>query len=243
MSTYGQFCPVAKAMELLDERWTLLVIRELGAGSQHFNELRRGLPRMSPALLSKRLRTLTRAGIVDRVQTGNRISYLLTPAGKELGPIVDALGVWATRWIPDLADEDLDPRLLMWDLHRNLDHAVLPRERTAFRFTFRDVAPPSRDWWLITHEGDADVCDFDPGLPVLATVESDLRTLTHVWRGDLGWREAMRAERIRLHGPAEVRRLVPRLLKLSPFAEVERPEGHPALVVVPRGMAEQPLGA
>ena len=98
-TSYGQFCPVAKAMELLDERWTLLVIRELMMGSRHFNALRRGVPRMSPALLSKRLRTLVRAGVVERWEDGNRVTYQLTQSGKELEPIVEALGRWGIRWI------------------------------------------------------------------------------------------------------------------------------------------------
>ena len=106
-SQYGQFCPVAKAMELLDERWTLLVVRELMMGSRHFNALRRGVPRMSPALLSKRLQTLARAGVVERWQEGNRVSYRLTEAGRELEPIVEAVGRWGVRWIPELGDEDL----------------------------------------------------------------------------------------------------------------------------------------
>src|SRR6266481_3786180 len=107
MSSYGQFCPVAKAMELLDERWTLLVVRELLAGSTHFNELRRGVPKMSPALLSKRLQTLTRAGVVQRRETGGRTSYTLTPSGRELTDVVQALSTWGIRWIHKLGDQDL----------------------------------------------------------------------------------------------------------------------------------------
>jgi DNA-binding HxlR family transcriptional regulator len=94
MSTYGQYCPVAKAMEVLDERWTLLIVRELVYGSEHFNDLRRGLPKMSPALLSKRLQTLVRAGVVKRSRVGGRTCYTLTPRGHELKPIIDGLGAW-----------------------------------------------------------------------------------------------------------------------------------------------------
>ncbi|MCI0690310.1 MAG: helix-turn-helix transcriptional regulator, partial [Sporichthyaceae bacterium] len=130
VTSYGQFCPVAKAMELLDERWTLLVVRELLAGSRHFNELRRG-------------------GVVDRYDDGNRVSYELTPAGKELGPIVEALGRWGVRWIPQLGDEDLDPHLLMWDLQRNVQVSAVPAGRTVLRFSFRDVPGAARDWWLV----------------------------------------------------------------------------------------------
>ena len=125
-TSYHQFCPVAKAMELLDERWTLLIVRELVAGSERFNELRRGVPRMSPTLLSKRLGQLVRAGVVDRRDDGNDVRYVLTPAGRELQPVVEALGVWGIRWIGEIGDEDLDPKLLLWDMHRNIDYAAVP---------------------------------------------------------------------------------------------------------------------
>jgi DNA-binding HxlR family transcriptional regulator len=223
MSSYGQFCPVAKAMELLDERWTMLVVRELLEGSRHFNALRRGVPRMSPALLSTRLRTLVRAGVVERYQDGNRISYALTPAGKELRPIIEALGQWGIRWIPDLGDSDLDPHLLMWDIHRNIDLDAVPPGRTVLRFTFRDVPGAARDWWLVITNDGVDPCDFDPGYPITATVQTDLRTLTMVWRGDLSWSQALRSGALELHGPVQVRRAIPRWLKLSAFAPVPRP--------------------
>jgi DNA-binding HxlR family transcriptional regulator len=116
MSSYGQFCPVPKAMELLDERWTMLVVRELVSGSSRFNDLRRGVPRMSPALLSKRLQSLTRAGVVQRGEVDGRASYTLTPCGRELAEVLQAVGSWGVRWIGDLGDKDLDPHLLMWDL-------------------------------------------------------------------------------------------------------------------------------
>ncbi len=140
-SHYGQFCPVAKAMELLDERWTLLIIRELMMGSQHFNALRRGVPRMSPALLSKRLQTLVRAGVVERWEDGNRVTYRLTESGKELEPIVVALGQWGIRWISELGDEDLDPHLLLWDIRRGIDTEAVPDGRTVIGFVFPDDAP------------------------------------------------------------------------------------------------------
>jgi DNA-binding HxlR family transcriptional regulator len=176
MSQYGQFCPVAKAMELLDERWTMLVLRELLEGSRSFNALRRGLPRMSPALLSTRLQSLARAGVIDRHEDGSRISYTLTAAGRELRPIVEAVGQWGIRWIPDLGDEDLDPHLLMWDIHRRVDLEVVPPGRTVLRFTFRDVIGSGRDWWLVIKPDGVDLCDFDPGGELAGTVDTDLRT-------------------------------------------------------------------
>ena len=130
MSGYGQFCPVAKAMELLDERWTMLVVRELLLGSRHFNDLRRGVPKMSPALLSKRLKSLTRAGVVEREEIDGRTAYSLTECGKELADVVDALGAWGVRWIGELGEEDLDPHLLMWDMRRTIPVDAWPRSRT-----------------------------------------------------------------------------------------------------------------
>ena len=223
MSAYGQFCPVAKAMELLDERWTLLVIRELLQGSRHFNDLRRGVPRMSPALLSSRLRTLQRAGVVDRYEDGKRVSYLLTPAGEELRPIVESLGKWGIRWIPQLGDEDLDPHLLMWDIRRNVDLEAVPPGRTVLHFTLQDLPSATRDWWLVIAGSEVDLCDHDPGHPVTATVQTDLRTLTRFWRGDLSWPHALRDGAITVLGPVQARRSLPQWLKRSAFATVPRP--------------------
>lgn len=228
MSRYGQFCPVAKTMELLDERWTVLVVRELLCGSRHFNDLRRGVPRMSPTLLSRRLRTLVKAGLVERRIDGGRTGYALTPAGHELAPIVDALGRWGMRWIPELGDEDLDPHLLMWDIHRNVDiDAAAASGRTVLRFTFADVAGSARDWWVVIEPTGTDLCDFDPGFPVAATVEADLRALTLVWRGEWTWREATKAGRLAVLGPTTLRRAVPHWLNLSAFASSAVPAAAP----------------
>ncbi len=227
-SSYGQFCPVAKAMELLDERWTLLVVRELMMGSRHFNALRRGVPRMSPALLSKRLHTLIRAGVVERYQDGNRMTYQLTPAGRELEPIVEAIGRWGIRWVPELGDEDLDPHLLMWDVHRNIDLEAVPDGRTSLRFSFTDVDPAARDWWIVISTDGVDVCDDDPGFPVRVTVETTLRALTLLWRGDVPWAEALRSGEIVLYGEPAARRALPRWLKLTSLASTPRPALLPA---------------
>lgn len=223
MTSYGQFCPVAKAMELLDERWTLLIVRERLSGSRHFNELRRGVPRMSPSLLSQRLRTLARGGVVERRQDGNRVVYELTPAGEELRPVVEALGNWGIRWIGELGDADLDPHLLLWDMHRNLDLEAMPGGLTVLQFVFNDVARPADRWWLVVSGGDVDVCDDDPGHPVTVTMTSALATMTRIWLGDVHWDDAIRDGAIVVHGPAHVRRALPGWLKLSVFAAVPRP--------------------
>lgn len=223
MASYGQFCPVAKAMELLDERWTMLVVRELAAGSTQFNELRRGVPRMSPTLLSKRLRTLARAGVVDRAETEGEVRYRLTPAGEELRPVVEALGAWGSRWIPELGEEDLDPHLLMWDVRRNVVRERLPEGRTVIAFRFTDASPGTRDWWLVVDD-DVDVCHSDPGFEVQVRAETELRLLVRVWRGDVEWADVLRAGTLRLEGPTPLRRAFPTWFARSPFATVPRPE-------------------
>jgi DNA-binding HxlR family transcriptional regulator len=224
MTGYGQFCPVAKTMEILDERWTVLVLREILAGSHHFNEIRRGVPKMSPALLSKRLRSLVRVGLIMRRGDGNRVRYDLTPAGKELDPIIMALGEWGTRWRTQLGDEDLDPHLLMWDIHRNLNLDALPGGRVVLAFQFTDVETATRDWWIVAEPGPSvDVCDFDPGYDVTVTVSCSLRVMTQVWRGDVSWQRALRDETVTLTGAREAQAAFPYWLKLSAFAKVPRP--------------------
>ncbi|CAM3662052.1 winged helix-turn-helix transcriptional regulator [Isoptericola cucumis] len=223
MTGYGQFCPVAKAMEVLDERWTLLVVRELLAGSTRFNELRRGNPRMSPTLLSKRLHTLEHAGIVRRTGVEGRARYRLTPAGEELRPVVEALGAWGTRWVGDLGEADLDPHLLLWDMRRTVDVAAWPRERTVVAFVLTDVAPRVARWWIVVRDGEAEVCDYDPGFEAKVVVTTPLRALTRLWRGDLTWAGALRRGDVLLDGDAEARRQVPRWLGQSVFAAVPRP--------------------
>jgi DNA-binding HxlR family transcriptional regulator len=223
MSGYGQFCPVSKAMELLDERWTMLVVRELLLGSRHFNDLRRGVPKMSPALLSKRLKSLTRAGVVDRTDIGGRTTYSLTECGKELADVVNALGAWGVRWIGELGEEDLDPHLLMWDMRRTIRVEGWPRSRTTLAFHLDGVTPKASRWWLVVSDGEADVCDFDPGYDVAGTIETTLRTLTRIWRGDVGWSQALLDRSVAVAGPTEVRRAIPTWIGQSTLSAVPRP--------------------
>ncbi|MCF2530219.1 winged helix-turn-helix transcriptional regulator [Yinghuangia soli] len=222
-ASYYQFCPVAKAMELLDERWTLLIVREMVAGSSRFNEIRRGVPRMSPTLLSKRLITLVRAGLVERVADGSEVRYELTEAGRELRPVVEALSAWSVRWVGELGDVDLDPKLLLWDMRRSVDGSAVPDGRTVVRFNFPDVPAKLRDWWLVISGGEADLCDADPGFDVTVTVTASLRRLIEVWRGDLAWSDALRSGGVSVHGPEELRRGVPGWFTLPAFAAVPRP--------------------
>jgi DNA-binding HxlR family transcriptional regulator len=214
---------VAKAMEVLDERWTMLVVRELILGSAHFNDLRRGVPKMSPALLSKRLKRLARAGVIERAEVDGRTTYSLTPCGKELADVVESLGAWGVRWIGELGDEDLDPHLLMWDIRRTIPIDAWPRTRTAVAFRLRDVTPKASRWWLVVSDGEADVCDFDPGFDVAVTIETDLRTLTRIWRGDVGWSPALLDGSVAVTGPTDIRHAIPSWIGQSSLAEVPRP--------------------
>jgi DNA-binding HxlR family transcriptional regulator len=222
-ASYHQFCPVAKAMELLDERWTMLLVRELVTGSERFNDLRRGLPRMSPTLLSKRLQQLVRAGIVDKVVDGNDVRYVLTPAGDELRTVVETIGVWGVRWIGALGDQDLDPKLLMWDMHRNVDLTAVADPPEVVHFVFDDVAGAARQWWIVIEGDDTDVCDIDPERPVSVTVRGGLRALTRVWRGDTTWAHAIKTGTVRLEGPTPLRRAVPAWFPPTDLAAVPRP--------------------
>jgi DNA-binding HxlR family transcriptional regulator len=222
MNKYGQFCPVAKAMELLDERWTLLIIRELLAGSRHWGEIRQGVPRMSPALLAKRLRTLSRAGVIERHREGKRVVYIPTSACEELRPVVEALGTWGVRWVPELGDEDFDPHVLLWDMHRRVDLERVPNHRTVIQFTFTDVEPAVRDWWLVIYPSEVDICHDDPGFDVDVYIECALHTLVRIWRGDKPWAEALRDQLLQVHGPEALQRQLPEWFKLSYFAAVPR---------------------
>lgn len=209
MPGYGQFCPVAKAMEVLDQRWTLLVVRELLMGSTRFNELRRGVPRMSPGLLSRRLSQLERAGLVSRSTEGGHPAYTLTEGGRALLDVVNSLGRWGLRWMPDLGDADLDPHLLMWDIRRTLPAAAWPPGRTVVAVHFTDVHAGHARWWVVVTDGEVDICDTDPGHEVTAGIASGLGTLTRVWRGEVTWAEALRDGRVRLDGPRSTTRLIP----------------------------------
>jgi hypothetical protein len=178
---------------------------------------------MSPTLLSRRLQHLGRAGIVERRVDGADVRYVLTEAGRELRPVVEALGIWGTRWIGELGEMDLDPKLLLWDMHRNIDHEAVPEGRTVVHFRFPDVPSKARDWWLVITAAGADVCDVDPGHPVAVQVSGGLRELVEVWRGDLRWTDALRSGALILDGPRSLCRALPGWFTLSPFAAVPRP--------------------
>src|ERR1700687_1820077 len=151
--SYRQFCPAAMAGEILCTRWTIVLLREMIAGSKRFNDLRRGVPRMSPALLSQRLKELEHAGVVSRVKAKAEpgvFEYHLTRAGRELRPLIEGFGVWGQRWIESrLSMQNLDVSLLMWDMRRSIDPTPLPKRRSTIQFLYPDAPPGQRSWWLI----------------------------------------------------------------------------------------------
>lgn len=229
MSGYRQFCPVAKAAEILDQRWMLLVVRELVAGNDRFNDLHRGVPRMSRNLLSKRLRQLVDEGVVRRDEEDGTPHYHLTAAGQELAPVIEALGEWGVRWIDSLTEDDLDPAFLMWDVERRIDRAALPEGTTVLEVCFTDLDPGAGQWWLLLRPDEVDVCQDNHGFEVDVTIASEIRPFVRLWRGDIGWDDVLRGGLITLEGPSHLRRQVPHWLELSHFSSVEKPSRDAAL--------------
>lgn len=222
MKGYGQFCPIAKASEVLGERWTNLVLRELGAGSDNFNDLRKGLPLMSPSLLSSRLKALESSGIVKRTEKHGNVRYSLTKAGDELIPIIWQLGTWGHRWVrSDLSKEDLDPSMLVWDIHRTIDVSFFKEVLTVIKFEFTDYTSKFRYWWLVIRNGDVDVCMKDQGYEVDLTISSDLKTLTAVWIGDTTIMKTMREKQVILTGSPYLKKNVATWLGTNYYADVK----------------------
>jgi len=225
--SYKQFCPVAMAAETLCTRWTIVLVREMIAGSSRFNDLRRGVPRMSPALLSKRLRDLEAAGIVNRTPVPGEteiFEYTLTSAGLELESVVGAIGKWGQRWIEsDPSLENLDPELLMWDMRRNLDTDPMPPRRWTIQFSYPELPASRRKWWLIVEpEKDVDLCSVEPGFDVDLYVNTDLRTMTAIWLGLDTVSQAKQAKTLIMTGDNDLQKAMQSWLGLSPFAAVDK---------------------
>lgn len=230
-ASYGQFCPVAMAAEILCTRWTIVLVRELAAGSTRFNDLRRGVPRMSPALLSQRLKDLEAAGIVSRAPVAREsgvFDYRLTRAGLELAPVVEAFGVWGKRWIDgDLSLEQLDVQLLMWDMRRGLVVDPMPDRKVIVQFRYTDLPVDRRSWWLVVEpDQETQLCSVDPGADVDLYVSSDLKTMTAIWMGYDTLAEALGERRLLLTGDDALAKSIESWLGLSPFAKTR-----PALTV------------
>jgi len=220
---YKQFCPVAMAAEILCTRWTVVLLRELIAGSKRFGDLRRGVPRMSTALLSRRLKELEAAGILERRASENTTGvheYCLTASGRDLRPVVESIGVWGQRWVetqPTL--DNLDAGLLMWDMRRSLQLRALSSTRQVIQFDYTDLTAGQRHWWLIVEsEGEVDLCSVNPGFDVDLLVETDLRSMTSVWMGLSSINDEIGANRLALDGDPSLANNMQQWLGLSPFA-------------------------
>jgi DNA-binding HxlR family transcriptional regulator len=219
---YGQFCPVAMAAEIICSRWTVLVMRELLCGTTRFNDLRRGVPRMSPTLLSKRLRELAGAGVITAKRGAAGVTeYRLTPAGEDMRGVVMSMGSWGQRWVEStLSLKNLDPSLLMWDMRRNLTPSPLPDRRCTINFSYPELKS-QQSWWLVV-DGAVDLCGVDPGFDVDLYVRSSLRSMTAVWMGLSTLKAEIDAGRIELSGDKALARSMQDWLGLSPFAKEKR---------------------
>ncbi len=213
---HGQYCPVSRAVDLLGERWTMLIVRDLLVGTTRFNDLARGLPGLSRSLLTKRLRQLERAGLVNRLDG----EYHLTEAGEALRPVLFGLGEWSARWIfGDPRPSELDAALLVWWMHTRIDATKLPARRIVLHVRFAD--DPHR-YWIVVDANGPSVCDVDPGFEVDVTITADIATLHRVWLGREPMTQAVRSGGLAFEGPRALTSRMPEVLKLSAMAEVVR---------------------
>ena len=223
MHSYGQYCPVARTAEILADRWTVLIVRELLADVNHFNELERGLPGVSRTLLAERLRRLQRAGVLERRATsrGKRAEYRLTSSGRELQPIIDLFGEWGARWaFGDPRPNELDPIILLWWMRRRVCSEAIGPHRAVIQFDFSGRT--KRSFWLLIERTDVSICLKHPHFDINVIVSADITTFYRVWLGRVSLLEALRRQQVRLAGaPADVRAF-PQWFGLSPMAETVR---------------------
>lgn len=220
---YNQFCPVSKACEIIEPRWTLLILCEMGCGSTRFNEIRRGVPGMSPTLMSKRLKELELHGILSRTEDllTHEIHYTMTKMGKELQPIIHALGNWAHRNIDaDVTLEKLDARLLMWNMRRKINTVAFNKKRrTVIQFTYPELPEDEQRYWLVAKPGTAvDLCSTDPGHDVDLFINADLLAMTSAWMGYSTLRAQIAAEKIVLVGNPSLANTIERWMVGSSLA-------------------------
>jgi DNA-binding HxlR family transcriptional regulator len=213
------------ASEVLCTRWTMLILREFCAGSTRFNELRKGVPRMSPTLLAKRLKELEGAGVIEHVSRNGdgTAEYRLTRSGRDLQEIVMGIGIWGQRWVETrVALDNLDPDLLMWDMRRFADPAKLSKDKCTVQFQYSDLPPAKRYYWLVIENGQADMCSIDPGFEVDLYVHTDLRTMTAIWMGVTTVSKEILDGQLELTGTRELCHSMQQWLGLSPFAKEKK---------------------
>lgn len=225
MSKYGQYCPMARAVEILGDRWTLLIVRDMFCGAEHFNQLERGLPGISRSLLSERLRRLEKNGILTRqpAPTGRKSSYHLTQAGLDLFPVVDSLTHWGARWaFGEPRPDELQPLLLMWWMRGRVSPQNLPAFRVVIEFRFPETRP--RDYWMVLNPEDVSICVTHPGFEVDLFVTADLASLYKVWVGRLSFSTALANDQIIIDASPEFAHAFPTWFTLSPVSGIVREE-------------------
>lgn len=223
---YGQFCPIAKASEIIGEKWTLLIIRELLMGARRFNELQRGLSLISPTILTKRLNALVDHGLVlkKKIPGQQGYEYFPTASCKQLLPIIKSLGDWGMRWARDnMTESDYDVELLMLYLQRSVRVDKLVGSETVIRFRFTDIKDLS-DWWLIAKENDVDVCVKDPGKDVDVYFTCTVKNMIDVWMGDISYRKAVSSGELKVVGPGVLTKNIFSWIDISIFADLPAAE-------------------
>lgn len=223
MTKYGQYCPMARAVEVLGDRWTLLIVRDLMGGTHHFNDLEHGLPGISRSLLAQRLKRLQHEGIIERETVSNthKTYYQLTAAGWELYPIVESLTVWGAKWaFGDPESHELNPVLLLWWMRGRVHSELLPHHRVVIEFDFLEAKP--RNLWLIMQRSDVSVCMTHPGFETDIWVRADLNTLFQVWLGKVSFTDAERDDKLNLEARSDLVRAFPSWFALSPIAGIVR---------------------
>ncbi|TXS95969.1 helix-turn-helix transcriptional regulator [Parahaliea maris] len=222
-SGYGQFCPISKALEILGEKWTLLIIRELLMGGTRFNELQRGLASISPSLLTRRLASLEQDGLLAKRKIAGQkgYEYFPTESCKELLPVLEQVGSWGMRWARNnLVENDFDIELLMLYMERSIDPEKLPGRQAVICFNFTDVTEFQR-WWVVVEEEDVDVCVHDPGKEVDVYINVELRAMCELWMGDVSYRRAQADKRLQLLGDPALTRSIGSWITPSIFAGIE----------------------
>ena len=227
---YGQYCPLALAAEVLCERWTLLVISRVIDGCTRFNEIHRGVPKISATLLSQRLEQLEHAGLIRRKPLENRRGheYELTDAGRDLDPIIMSLAGWGQKWARDMEHEDLDPAFLAWSMHTRLNIAAMPSDRTVLGFEFSGTHKGFSRFWLVVVDGHVDMCLKHPGYEPDVTVKADIRRFVEAWRGFRDMRTEIAAGQIRVEGGAKACKALPDWLLMSALSGIPRNCGQEA---------------
>lgn len=233
-SSYGQFCPIAKSSEILGDPWSILIVRELLLGSTRFSQLQRGLPRISPTVLNTRLKQLEVGGVIlkRRLKGQRGHEYRLTPAGRELSPIIEALAVWGMRWARDeMEEEDLDVTFLMFDVQRNIVTDELPDGENVLCFQYPDLDQFSK-WWLICNGRDIDICYEDPGKEVDFYASSCSKDMIGVWMGDIPLSKALDDSLLKVMGEPLIVKRFRKWFPLSSAAPVPRPTAEERRITV-----------